>query len=146
MENYTNNIIINSKTNAIYKALTICIDKWWSNDFHGSAIKINDEFEVRFGSSYKKIKVDEITINYLKWTILDAFINLETVQNKKEWVGTQIHWNFIQIDDLKSKLSITHVRLNKNLECFEVCDIGWKNYLSSIKKHIESKDGKPYDE
>lgn len=144
MESYTNHISINSSGNSIYDAITSSIQAWWSTDFSGIALRENDEFEIKFGTSYKRIKVTELSSFSIKWYVIDAFIDLDSIKNKHEWKGTEIVWNFNTMNETESELSVTHIGLSKELECFEACEIGWTHYLMSIKQLIESGSGLPY--
>lgn len=142
--NYQTTIFFNSVFDKeIFDCLTTRIKEWWTETVEGSAIHIGNKFTVMFGETFKTFQVEEIATNTkIVWSCLDAYINVPAFKNKNEWIGTRIAWEILP-EDNGTKLVLTHFGLTPALECYEVCENGWIQYLGSLKKLITEGKGLP---
>ncbi len=116
---------------------------WWSEDLEGSSAEINDEFIYRHGSfHYSKHKLTEvIPCQKIVWLTLDS--KLAFVEKQDEWNGTEMIFE-ISTDGDKTKLTITHLGLIPDFQCFEGCSKGWTHYLkNSLLPFITTGKGIP---
>ena len=72
-KNYQKSVLVNSKKQLIFKALTEEIDKWWS-DIENSSKNKDDIFKISFGKeSYWRFKVIEIKKNKrIVWKCIES--------------------------------------------------------------------------
>jgi hypothetical protein len=121
----------------------ICrVSAWWTENIEGNTVNLNDEFTVHFGETFSKFKIIEaIPAQKLVWHVLDC--NLHWMNDKKEWKDTKILWQLSGTGD-SSRISMTHIGLNDEIECFVDCTKGWNHYVTvSLFKLIEEGKGEP---
>ena len=118
------------------------VSKWWSEDFEGSIVKLNDVFTVRFGEVFITSKVVElIPGRKIVWHVLDC--NKPWLKNTREWNDTKMTWEISQTDK-KTQIRFTHLGLVSEVECFEVCSKAWSQYLQqSLSSLITTGKGQP---
>lgn len=79
------------------------------------------------------------------WYVEDSVINIPGLNNQKEWIGTTIVW---EIKDEEEETGIvmqhTHIGLNPEIECYEICSSGWQQFTSSLKSYLEIGVGTPF--
>ena len=145
MGNYSDLIKLNAPADKVFDALTNKIPLWWTEMFEGSANNKNDAFTVRFGEAiYKTILVKEITNNLkIVWSVTDSLINIPELKNQTEWIGTSIEWEIIQ-QGSKTELLLTHIGLRPDIECYDICTTGWKQFTNSFKLFVETGKGNPF--
>jgi hypothetical protein len=144
MAPYSADILVSVKPESVYKAITINIDKWWT-ELSNQALQIGDQLTIRFEKTTSWVlKVTEATKNKsLTWKVVEANHDLEVITKKDEWKGTTIKWEIVE-ENFGSKVTLTHQGLVPNLECFEVCQAGWNYFLGSLKDYLETGTGYPY--
>ena len=123
----------------------ICmVSGWWTTDVEGVIERLHDEFTVYFGDSFVKMEVTKmIPGNKMSWLIKNCFWSF--LQNKTEWNATTIIWNIIPKVNL-TELSITHVGLSQETECFDICKEGWGLYVgNSLFQLITEGRGIPFE-
>ena len=132
----------------IYHALTARISDWWTSDFEGGASHPGDTFTVRFGSTFKTMRIVEaIPHRTVVWLCTDQRIEMPEgmapLANPAEWVGQNIHWN-IRAAGGGSVLEFFHEGLTPGVECWAVCESGWGQTLNSLVKLLECGTGQPF--
>lgn len=76
------------------------------------------------------------------WQVTDSYKHF--LQNKKEWIGTKIHFDIANENNTGSKLTFIHVGLSNPLECYEICRDAWNGYLQgSLKSLVTTGKGSP---
>lgn len=147
MNNYTNTIEVKTTGNKAYKALVHQIPLWWTEMFEGSSIQVNDVFTIRFGANiYKTMQVKEsVPDTKVIWKVENSRIALPELKNQKEWIGTTIVWEIEQNNE-NIQIKVTHLGLNPNIECYDICSNGWVQFLGSLKLFLETGKGTPYKE
>lgn len=145
VEDYIHEIEVNSTADRIYHTLTQEIPLWWTEWFEGSSSEVENLFTIRFGDQiHKTMRVKELAPNTkVVWWVEDSLIALPDLKNQTEWIGTTIIW---EIDEQKggSLIKLTHIGLNPDIECYEICSNGWLQFLGSLKKFLETGEGTPY--
>ena len=119
------------------------LTKWWTEDFEGTAEKPGDMFTVRFGNIYKVFKVTEVVPGKkLVWEVIDS--HLPFVSNLTEWTGTSLEWE-ITTKGNSTQVSMTHVGLSPEVECYTQCEKGWDYFLKeSLYKLLTEQKGLPH--
>lgn len=123
----------------------IClVSKWWTADVEGLLEKLHDKFTVHFGESFVKIEVTQmIPGKKMSWLVKNCFWSF--LNNKTEWNGTTIIWN-ITSNGILTQVSITHVGLVRDAECFDICKEGWGLYAgNSLFRLITEGHGIPFE-
>ena len=145
MENYNANTTINTTVYQLYKALTEEIPLWWTEMFQGSANIEGDSFTVCFGENvFKTIRVEELIVHSkVVWFVEDSLINIPQLNSRKEWIDTTIVWE-IEEKGNSSLLRLTHIGLHPEIECYEICSMGWQQFTDSLKSYLETGAGTPF--
>ncbi len=142
--NYTNSLLIKSDVEKVYEAITNHICDWWSEDYSGTSNSLDDEFTVRFGTTFKTIKVTEVIPNQkIVWLCIDTLIDIPELQNNTEWKGTKIVWE-LQNDNETTKITLIHFGLTPEVKCYSICEQGWESFLNSLKQLLETNCGLPF--
>ncbi|QAA80924.1 hypothetical protein EI546_03905 [Aequorivita sp. H23M31] len=142
--NYHSIFFVNSSINTVYKAITESIPEWWTKDFSGTANILKAEFTVRFGTTFKTMKVIELIPNEkVVWVCIDTLIDIPELKNKKEWKNTKI---VLDLSEEKSnvKITLTHFGLTPEVACYQICKMGWESFLESLTKFLETGKGTPF--
>ena len=137
-------ISVKATDKLLFESLTLRIPKWWSEVFEGSSDKLYDQFTVRFGNSFKTIVIEQILRNEkIVWNIIDSQMDYEAFTSKNELNGTKIIWSIIPDGD-DVTLTLTHEGLTSDLECYHMCERGWKNDIDSLYQFLTTNKGLPF--
>lgn len=144
MNDYQKSIIVQKPVGEVFTAITEHISNWWTNDLSGSASQTGDRFMIAFGKTKKTMEITEVIPNEkVVWRCVEAYIDMDSLENKSEWVDTDLIWN-LNTDQQTTTLSFLHKGLNKNLQCYDVCENGWNTFLSSLEMYLNTGQGKPH--
>lgn len=101
------------------------VSKWWSKEFEGNSLKLNDEFVIRFRDvHYSRHKIIEsVPGKKVVWLVTDSKLNW-IEKDKHEWTNTKMIFEIIPKGD-KTALTFTHEGLAPQQECYEKCKEGW---------------------
>lgn len=129
----------------IFEALTLQIPNWWTEMYDGIAFEEGKNFNIKFGDNVSKtIKIAElIPLKKVVWKVIDALIDIPEITHKSEWTGTTIVWE-IASEGNQSTLTLEHIGLTPQLECFNICESGWQAFTDSLICFIQTGVGKPF--
>ncbi len=116
---------------------------WWSDSLEDNSEVLNDEFSYTHEPfHYSKHRLIEVIPNErVVWLTIES--NLTFVEKKEKWNDTKVVFQISKIDN-KTQLSITHLGLVPELQCFEGCSKGWTYYLqNSLLPFITTGKGNP---
>lgn len=119
------------------------VDKWWTENFEGSAEDLGDKFTVTFsGETFVDFEVVElIPGKKMTWLVTDCY--LPWLADKKEWKGTNAVWELSGTNHTTT-INFTHVGLVPQVECYESCVKGWDEYVKdSLLKLLTKGEGAP---
>ena len=118
------------------------VNEWWSKNIEGSAEKLNDVFTVHFGETFVTFEVTEsIPGKKIAWHVTDCF--LPWLKDKTEWIGTTVLYEISPLAD-QTQVTMTHIGLVPEIECFEGCKLGWDKYFKgSLFKLLTEHAGVP---
>ena len=144
MNDYQKTITINKAVSDVYDVITEHISDWWSNDITGSAVNAGDSFTIAFGKTRKTFVISEAIPNKkITWKCIEAYIDMASLQNKSEWVGTHMTWT-LSSNDQNTTIHFLHESLNKSMECYEICEAGWDQFLASLETYLLTGKGSPF--
>jgi hypothetical protein len=144
MKDYQKSITVSSSAEEVYTTLTQHIPDWWSDDFAGSATRKGDQFDIAFGETRKTFEIaDAIPNHQITWLCVKAYIDMEALKKRDEWVATKIIWT-ITSGSNSTTLTMLHQGLNKSIECYDVCEPAWDYFMDSIQLYLNSGKGTPY--
>jgi hypothetical protein len=125
MKDYQKSITVNRQVSEVYAAITEHIANWWSNDLTGAAACAGDSFNIAFNNTRKTFKIVEAIPNkQIVWECVKAYIDVTSLNNKAEWVGTKLIWT-LSVAEQGTTLTFLHEGLNQSFECYNVCGAGW---------------------
>ncbi len=138
---YTASITVNADANTAQQAISK-VAEWWTAGYTGHAEKVNDVFTVTFGETFVNFKVTEVVPGKkIVWKVTDCYLHWQA--DKKEWNNTEIVWEIVP-DGNSTTISMTHVGLVPEVECFENCREGWDFYIrESLFKLLTEGKGVP---
>lgn len=136
---------MSSTAREVFESFKLRIADWWTLIVEGASQKTNGKFTVRFGNTYKTMLVEEaIPGKQVVWKCIDALIDISEQKNKREWIGTKIVWD-IQSESNRTKITLTHIGLTTDFECYDVCEKGWTFFFTeSLYKILTTNQGLPY--
>lgn len=136
--NYT--FTVQQTPGEVYNSICQAND-WWGN-VEGSTTRLNDEFTYKVGTTWVHFKVTALTPGKkVVWSATDC--ELPWLKDKKEWKDTSVQFDIAETPE-GTKMSMTHVGLTPQVECFEDCKKGWTFYAGdSLKSLITKGKGMP---
>ena len=118
------------------------VNRWWAKNVKGKSEKLNDKFHVDFGTTWVDFQITELVTNKkVTWKVVDC--NLEWINNKKEWNGTDVVFE-ISSKNNTTEVDFTHLGLIPSFECYDDCKVGWtKHVTESLVQFINEGEGMP---
>jgi hypothetical protein len=119
------------------------VNEWWAKNIEGSTEKLNDVFTVNFsGGTFVTFKITEnVPGEKIAWHVTDCY--LPWLKDKTEWNGTTVMFEISPLGD-ETQVTMTHIGLVPEVECFEGCEAGWNKYFKgSLFKLLTEHAGVP---
>jgi len=140
-KNYHSSISVKIRAAEAYKG-TCKVAAWWTENIEGASEQAGDRFTVTFGDTFVTMKIVEaIPGKKIVWEVEDCY--LHWLQDKQEWTGMKIEWEFQSFGD-STTIGMTHVGLIPEVECYESCEKGWNFYVKeSLFKLLSEGKGVP---
>lgn len=139
---FTTSFSVRKTPQEAFEAITN-VRGWWSEDITGGTAKVGDVFDYRFKDIHRtKMEVIEATPGRrVVWHVLDNFFSFTA--NRTEWKETRVVFDIAPRDD-GAEVTMTHVGLVPDYECYDACSSGWTTYVNgSLKALIETGKGQP---
>ena len=129
VQNFNISFLVEQTPNEVFNAINN-VRGWWSEALEGDSEKLDDEFEYRHKEfHYSKHKLIEVVKDTkVVWLTLDS--KLTFVEEQNEWNGTKVIFEISKQND-KTKLTVTHLGLVPEFQCFNGCSKGWTHYLQN---------------
>lgn len=139
MTDYTNQVLIGASPARVFEVLTSAADykAWWA-PASGSAAE-GGELTITFDSidAPLVIRVTQASPGTVAWDVLACdFL--------PDWVGTRPVFTLEAAGDGGCELRFRHEGLSPALDCYQMCQAGWNQYLPSLRDHVETGTGKPF--
>lgn len=147
MESYRQSLLIQARPAVVYAALTTeaGLRGWWTEDCD-VAPALGDTHRVRFGPHHKDLRVDRLEPGRLVgWHCTGALIDLPQLSRKDEWVGTELVFRLEALGEEQTRLDFEHLGLVPAIECYDVCEQGWRHFLASLQQYAETGRGMPHE-
>jgi hypothetical protein len=140
-QNYNCTIVVNNTPEEAFESINR-VSAWWTKNLEGSSQKLHDVFTVRFGETFVTATIIEsIPDKKILWHIRDCY--LHWLKDKMEWKDTKISWE-ISNKNNSTTISMTHIGLVPEIECYQQCEKGWNFYVGeSLFKLITEHEGLP---
>lgn len=116
---------------------------WWSERIVGPTTALGDEWLYLVPDiHFSKQQITELVPGErIAWLVTDGYLSF--IEDKREWVGTTISFDIADAEG-HTQVTFTHSGLTPDVECFEVCDLAWSEYvLVSLQNLIASGSGAP---
>ncbi|MBV8657523.1 MAG: SRPBCC domain-containing protein [Burkholderiales bacterium] len=147
MKHYTQQLVLNAPIATLYAALTTLegLRAWWTQDCDGEA-ELGGTLHFRFGNCYKDMQIErQVPIQEVRWRCTVAHIGVEGLARKDEWVGTQVIFRLTPVAEGATRLDFEHIGLVPTFECYDLCSDGWRHFMGSLQKLVETGHGTPYE-
>lgn len=140
-QNYSSTITANISATEATSRISRVAD-WWSTSLTGSAGQAGDTFRLQWGATYVDFAVLEVvTAKRIVWQVTDC--NLQFLEDKKEWKGTEVIFD-ISSDESATMVTMTHVGITPEVECYGTCSKGWDFYIAeSLHNLLTADEGFP---
>lgn len=142
--NLTHTFTVSQSPQQVFDAVTD-VRGWWGN-LVGDTHTIGAEW-VYFVPDihFTKFRTTELIPGQLvEWLCVDS--ELSFLADKTEWTGTTIRFEITQPEgaDGHTQLTFTHVGLTEEVECYDVCNTAWGQYvLGSLRNLVLEGAGRP---
>ena len=132
MTHFTHALEIEASPAAIYAAITTAagLRGWWTETC--DVVNVDDG-----------LLVVELNDREVRWTCVDA--RIVGLDRPDEWIGTSIRFRMQPNGAGRTRLDFEHVGLTPALECYGICEDGWRHFLASLKSWLETGQGTPYE-
>lgn len=141
-QNYTTSFTVDQTPEEVFKAINN-VRGWWSGNIEGAINKLGAEFTYEVpGVHWSKQKITEFVHGKkIVWHVVDA--RLDFVEDKTEWIGTDITFEISKKDD-KTEVRFTHLGLVPSFVCYGDCSNGWSMLIkSNLRKLITTGKTQP---
>lgn len=146
MNHYQQSFIVKANPAIVYAALTTTkgIRGWWTQDCEVAEV-VGGNINLRFGGTHKEMRIEKLEPNQeVRWRCTAAYINLDWLTHKDEWVGTEILFRLTPDGQGHTRLDFDHIGLVPDFECYDLCNNGWTFFLNSLQQFAETGEGEPY--
>jgi hypothetical protein len=119
------------------------VRSWWSGEVEGDTAKPGSEFSYRVpGIHYSRQKITEsVPGQKIVWHVTQA--QLDFVQDKQEWKGTDIVFE-IAAKDGKTEVRFTHRGLASDFACYQNCSTAWGMLVNgNLRRRITTGEPQP---
>jgi uncharacterized protein YndB with AHSA1/START domain len=104
--------------------------KWWNELIEGSADAVGDEFGFDMpGVHTTRMRVTEARPGQrVVWHVLENHFSF--VEDQDEWLGTDVVFDITPAAQ-GTTVSLTHVGLVPEFQCYEVCSGAWTHHINA---------------
>jgi hypothetical protein len=133
-QSYTTTFTVDQTPEEVFAAINN-VHGWWTGEVEGSTDKLGDEFSYRHPDiHYSKQRLTEsVPGKKVVWLVVDA--QLDFVQDKGEWKGTEIIFEIAEKGD-QTEVRFTHQGLVPDYQCFDACSNAWGMYINSSLRNL----------
>lgn len=141
-ENYTTSFDVAQSPDEVFAAINN-VRGWWSEAIDGRTDAVGEIFDYRYEDVHRcRIEITQLVPGRkVAWHVLENFFSFTA--DKAEWTATDIIFD-IAATVHGTKLTLTHIGLVPEFECFEICSDGWGTYIrGSLRSLVETGKGNP---
>lgn len=139
---FTTSITVDSAPEDVFAAINQP-EVWWNELIEGSAHTAGDEFGFDMPGVHRtRMRVTEADRGRkVVWHVLEN--HFAFVEDQDEWLGTDIVFD-IEPGDSATSVTVTHVGLVPEFECYEVCSGAWTHHLNAgLRAMLVAGDPEP---
>ncbi len=140
--NYTHTFSVKATPQAVHDAIDH-VTGWWTINTDGRTKEAGDEFAVQFGDVHRTTQriTEMLRGERVVWQVIES--HLPWLKDREEWKGTEIVFDIAATAD-GAQLTVTHLGLTPQVECFAQCEKGWDYFIgTSLFKLITEGAGLP---
>ncbi len=144
MDNYTTTIHCPVSAEQAYRAISEEMSSWWT-PMSGLFKDVGDKARTDFGGdSYWVFTAKTLNSpNLIELECVESRMIMDILDDPGEWLGTILRFE-ISGSDASAEIVFTHLGLNQEMQCFEVCEAGWNHYIpGSLRDYLHGEGGKP---
>jgi Holliday junction resolvase-like predicted endonuclease len=138
---FTTTFFVNQSPEEVFNAVNN-VRGWWQGEIDGITDKPDGEFTYHMKDIHfsKQRLIEFVPNKKVVWLVTDS--NLNFLNSKSEWTGTQITFDIAEINN-KTQLRFTHVGLLPGIECYGSCSNGWSKLIQeSLLSLVTTGKGK----
>ncbi|GAA6525122.1 SRPBCC domain-containing protein [Intrasporangium sp. DVR] len=144
-QDLTHSFTVDQSPEQVYEAIND-VRHWWSDNVVGETGTLGAEWVyVAPDIHFSKQRTTALRPGErVEWLVVDS--HLDFLADPQEWTGTTIRFDISREDgpDGRTRLTFTHFGLTRAVECFDVCETAWGQYvLGSLRDLIRSGAGRP---
>jgi hypothetical protein len=139
---FTTTFLADQSAEDVFRAINN-VRGWWSEEIEGNTADLNDEFSYHYEDAhYCQMKLIEVIPNQkVVWLVKYNYFNF--TKDRSEWTGTKISFD-ISKKGSQTQVRMTHLGLNPEYECFDICSNAWTHYIQeSLFSLITTGTGMP---
>ena len=139
---FTTTLVVSQTPAEVFNAINN-VRGGWSEEIEGHTDKLNEEFIYHYKDVHiVRMKIIEfIPGKKVTWLVLNNYFNF--TKDKKEWIGTKIHFEIAEKDN-QTEIDFTHEGLVPEYECYDICHDAWTGYIkNSLRDLVITGKGKP---
>jgi len=147
MNHFQQSLLLEASPAAVYAALTTAegLRGWWTQDCD-IATGVGGTSHFRFGPNHKDMRIEHLAPGReVRWLCTRAHIAVAKLTRRDEWVGTRPVFRISPEDDGRTRLDFVHIGLVPGLDCYELCNRGWRYFLASFERYMHIGCGTPYE-
>ncbi len=147
MSHYQQSLVIGAEPAAVYAALATPegLRGWWTQDC-SVAVEVGGTSHFRFGPHHKDMLVEKLEPgSEVRWLCVAAHIAVDRLVHKDEWVGTHLVFRLERLGAGRTRLDFEHVGLVPELECYAMCNDGWRYFMGSLQQLLGTGKGTPFE-
>jgi hypothetical protein len=124
MNHFQQTLVLAASPAAVYAALTTPagLRGWWTEDCD---VAVEPGREVR-------------------WLCVGAHIAAGQLARRDEWIGTRLVFRIAAEGAGRTRLEFEHLGLVPEFECYGMCSSGWRHYMASLARFVETGVGTPH--
>ncbi|MES9971353.1 MAG: hypothetical protein ABW092_15070 [Candidatus Thiodiazotropha sp.] len=144
MADYQSSIRCPVSADRAYQAITHEMSMWWTPMSHRFT-NIGDRGKTDFGGPSYWV-FEAVTLNRPHLILLECCESnmvSDSLADPEEWLGTSLKFEISEGNDACT-ITLTHIGLNPEMACYEICKAGWDHYIAgSLKHYLDDEGGNP---
>lgn len=140
--NYQHRFTVQATPTQVFDAITR-VTEWWTVNTDGNTKAMGDEFTVQFGDVHRTTQriTESVPERRVVWHVTES--HLPWLKDREEWKDTDIVFA-IALTPEGTRLTVTHIGLTPNVECYSQCEKGWDFFIgTSLFKLLTEGAGLP---
>jgi uncharacterized protein YndB with AHSA1/START domain len=146
MNHFQQTLVLAASPAAVYAALTTPagLRGWWTEDCD-VAVETGAELRFRFGANHKEMRIEHLEPGReVRWLCVGAHIAAGQLARRDEWIGTRLVFRIAAEGAGRTRLEFEHLGLVPEFECYGMCSSGWRHYMASLARFVETGVGTPH--